>query len=554
MTEARFHRYQDYARRTGVNFPLYLLVRAFLQPFFLVYFRLARFGREHGRVDGPLLVAANHRSFLDPFVIGASLPWRRPLQYVAKVELFERRWQGWVLSRLGAFPIRRGTSDEDAMETARGILERGGAVCIFPEGTRIRNGSLGEPRRGVGRLVLETGAAVLPVAVTGSEHCRRGLVVRPRKVKVRAGRAMTFPRGERPSAGLAAEVTSRVWQSIGLQWEWLGGLPPLRTAAVIGAGSWGTAVAALLARAGLEVKLGCRTREQAAEIAASRTNEPYLPGVELPASVTPVRAADIELGAVDLVCLAVPSRALPAVVGAIGDLVASRSAVLSLSKGLVAPQGELASEYVGRRLRSRGVAVLGGPSHAIEAVQGSAGLALAAPDADLRRQLGDLFDSAGIPCERSADLIGTELAGVAKNVTTLAACAAEPFGFNSAGAAAGLVWGECAAYARRRGADPATFAGLAGTGDLTATMLASASRNRRAGALLAQGLHAEAVEASVGQAVESLDSVSLLASITGAAGLACPALASLEDMIEGRMTPEQWVAGLRHPDALREAA
>ena len=78
-------------------------------------------------------------------MIGALLPWRRRMQFVAKVELFEKRWQGWVLSRLGAFPIRRGQSDETAMETARLIVERGGTVVIFPEGTRIRTGSLGRP-------------------------------------------------------------------------------------------------------------------------------------------------------------------------------------------------------------------------------------------------------------------------------------------------------------------------------------------------------------------------------------------------------------------------
>ena len=72
----------------------------------------------HGSRAG-LIVASNHRSFLDPFVIGASLPWRRQIQFVAKVELFEKRWVGWILSRLGAFPIRRGQSDEVAMETAR---------------------------------------------------------------------------------------------------------------------------------------------------------------------------------------------------------------------------------------------------------------------------------------------------------------------------------------------------------------------------------------------------------------------------------------------------
>ena len=101
-------------------------------------------------------MAANHRSFSDPFMIGCCLG--RPLHFVAKVELFDKRWKAWLLLALGAFPIRRGESDEEAMETARVILERGGVVGIFPEGTRVRPGPLGEPKRGVGRLVLETGA------------------------------------------------------------------------------------------------------------------------------------------------------------------------------------------------------------------------------------------------------------------------------------------------------------------------------------------------------------------------------------------------------------
>ena len=172
ISEERFQRYHAYARQRGVNWPLYLLARLILQPAFLVWLRLSRVGREHVRgVKGGLIVASNHRSFLDPFVIAVTLPWRRPMQYVAKVELFERPWRGWILSRVGAFPIRRGQSDETAMETARLVLNRGGTVCIFPEGTRIRSGSLGSPRRGVGRLALETGAAVVPV---GSARDRAG--------------------------------------------------------------------------------------------------------------------------------------------------------------------------------------------------------------------------------------------------------------------------------------------------------------------------------------------------------------------------------------------
>ncbi|HEY8778480.1 MAG TPA: 1-acyl-sn-glycerol-3-phosphate acyltransferase, partial [Solirubrobacterales bacterium] len=372
MGEDPLLRYHEYTRKHSVNWAMYLLARGLVQPTLWIWLRLSKGGRKHARVKGALIVASNHRSFLDPFVIGASLPWRKPMCYVAKRELFEKRWQGWLLSRCGAFPIRRGESDEDAMATSRMVLERGGTVCIFPEGTRIRSGSLGTPKRGVGRLALQTGAPVLPVAVNGTERVRRGWRIRPRKVRIRMGRPITFPRSEQPSPALAATVTARIWPNVELQWEDLGGLPPVRRAAVIGAGSWGTAVAVLLARGGLEVQLGTRSPEQAKAMEEARVNDRYLPEVRLPESLQVKRASEIELAGLDLVCLAVPSKALPQAVGSIADRIGERTAILLLSKGLVAPQGELPSEYVGGRVRARAIASLGGPAHAREAVSGSA--------------------------------------------------------------------------------------------------------------------------------------------------------------------------------------
>jgi glycerol-3-phosphate dehydrogenase (NAD(P)+) len=555
ISEERFQGYHDYARRRGVNRLMYLVARAILQPAFWIWFRLSKTGREHFRgIKGGLVVASNHRSFLDPFVIGATLPWRRPMQYVAKVELFERRWQGWLLSRVGAFPIRRGQSDETAMETARVVLDRGGTICIFPEGTRIRSGSLATPRRGVGRLALETGAAVVPVAVHGSEHVRRGWRIRPRKVKLRVGRPMRFPRTEHPSPQLAATVTARIWPNIELQWEWLGGLPPLRKAAIIGAGSWGTAMAILLARGGLEVQLGTRSEEKAAEIAAKRENDSYLPNVAIPENVAVRRAADIELAGVDLVVLAVPSAALPAVVGGLGDRVGSRAAVLMLTKGLTRPLGQLPSEYVGERIRSRATASLGGPAHAREAAAGMAALVLGTADDDLRAQLGEVFDRAGLVCERTGDTAGVEMAGVAKNAAALAAAAAEPHGMNAAGIAAATIWRECVEYALARGARLETFTGLAGVGDLTATVLAPGSRNRRAGELLGSGMPADQIPAKIGQASEGLDSVPLIAESVARVGIVAPGLEGLAALIDGSIDPGEWVAGLRRAERARRAA
>ena len=162
-------------------------------------------------------------------------------------------------------------------------------------------------------------------------------------------------------------------------------------------------------------------------------------------------------------------------------------------------------------MRARAIACLGGPAHAAEAVSGSAALVLGSADRDLRSQLGEVFDRAGLVCERSADVVGVEMAGAAKNAAALAAAAAEPHGLNAAGIAVAEIWRECIDAAIVHGGTLETFAGLAGVGDLTATMMAPTGRNRRAGELLGTGTPAEEIPALIGQASEGLDTTPLLA-------------------------------------------
>jgi 1-acyl-sn-glycerol-3-phosphate acyltransferase len=221
MAASDLSRYHARTREKGVNKPIFWAARVVLGAAIQVYFSLERTGRRNIPRKGPVILAANHRSFLDPFLIGCCL--RRPVYFVAKQELFNKRWQAWILNRLGAFPIKRGEADQESMETARLVLERGGALVIFPEGTRHRQGPLARPKRGAGRLALETGAPVVPIAILGSERARRGWRIRPVWVRIRCGRPLTFPRVERPSPRLAEEVTARLWPCVELQWEWLGG-------------------------------------------------------------------------------------------------------------------------------------------------------------------------------------------------------------------------------------------------------------------------------------------------------------------------------------------
>lgn len=199
---------------------IYELGQALLRPVFAGLYRWRVEGREHVPPAGPLIVAANHKSYMDPPLLGCAV--RRPLHYMAKAELFRIPLLGPILPRIYAFPVQRGAADRQAIRTALDILKAGGAVALFPEGRRSRTEALLPPQRGVGLLALKGGAPVVPAALLGTGRVwpeGRKLPGLPR-LAVRfgppisfadleaAGRDATALAGERIMAAIAALHTS----------------------------------------------------------------------------------------------------------------------------------------------------------------------------------------------------------------------------------------------------------------------------------------------------------------------------------------------------------
>lgn len=321
--------------------------------------------------------------------------------------------------------------------------------------------------------------------------------------------------------------------------------PGTKRATVIGAGSFGTAVAVLLARGGLRTTLQTRTPEQARELADHRENRVYLSGVELPRELR-IEHVNAGLARADYVFLGVPSLGLAAVIQRLEESgLPSKAAVVSLAKGLVAPDGAPPTLLLTRRFGASRTGCIGGPAHAREMVSEGAGLVAASTEEALATALAGVFIRAGVVCEESNDPTGVELAGVAKNAAALASGATEAQGLNAAGAAAGHIFAEAWRWAESQGARPESMIGLAGTGDLVATALAPQSRNRRAGELLSQGVAAGDIPARVGQAIEALQTVPLLARSLEDAGIQAPVTGALARLISGDLPLEEWIAIVR---------
>jgi 1-acyl-sn-glycerol-3-phosphate acyltransferase len=132
-------------------------------------------GKEKVPKYGPLIVVSNHVSYLDPPIVGAAV--KRHLHFMAKQELFEKKWFGYILNQMGTFPVKRGVPDKSAIRKSLNILNNDQALCMFPEGTRIKTGELGEAKPGVTLIALMSKSPILPVAIKHSDENNKSLQV-----------------------------------------------------------------------------------------------------------------------------------------------------------------------------------------------------------------------------------------------------------------------------------------------------------------------------------------------------------------------------------------
>jgi 1-acyl-sn-glycerol-3-phosphate acyltransferase len=187
----------EWSRTHGAGW-VYELVRLIITPIALCVYRSWAISTANVPASGPVILAPNHFSNMDHFFAGVAI--RRKIRFMAKSQLFFRNPILTYIFRVGGvFPVRRGHHDEEAFVTAHSILDHGGCVLIYAEGGRSRTGHLGEPKAGVGRLALESGVPVVPVAIHGSKSVRAWKRLVFPKVTVQYGEPIAFKRVDAPT-------------------------------------------------------------------------------------------------------------------------------------------------------------------------------------------------------------------------------------------------------------------------------------------------------------------------------------------------------------------
>jgi glycerol-3-phosphate dehydrogenase (NAD(P)+) len=281
-----------------------------------------------------------------------------------------------------------------------------------------------------------------------------------------------------------------------------------KTIAVIGAGSWGTALAILLANNGYAIKLWSHEAHHVNDMRATRVNNLFLPGIQLPDNIELYDNLAETIKDIEDILIVVPSHAFRSVVTEIKPNLAANAKIAWGTKGMDTSSGELFDQIAAKILGpTHPIAILSGPSFALDVAAGlPAAVTIASPDASFAEDLAAKFNAPNFRVYTSTDMTGVELCGVVKNILAIAAGISDGLGLG-ASALSGLITRGLAEMQRlgvALGAKPETFLGLAGVGDLILTCTDDKSRNRRFGKAIASGKTNDEAVKQIGQVVEGV--------------------------------------------------
>lgn len=325
-------------------------------------------------------------------------------------------------------------------------------------------------------------------------------------------------------------------------------IPASATVAVLGAGSWGTALGLLLCRNGHQVRLWSHEAAQIDALLRDGENRQFLPGFPLPPALTPTTSLDEALAGATDYLLVVPSHAFRQMLTTLAGRLPNDSGIAWATKGLEPKTGQLlhhvAHEVLGA---TRPLAVVSGPSFALEVARGlPTAVTVAANHTAFADRIARLLHSERFRAYTSSDMIGVEVCGAAKNVLAIATGIADGLGFGANTRAALITRGltELTRIGTALGGRAETFTGLAGMGDLVLTCTDNQSRNRRMGLALARGMRVTEALAEIGQEVEGVVTALSVHTLAAALGIEMPISEQVYRVLYEQVSPEQATAAL----------
>jgi glycerol-3-phosphate dehydrogenase (NAD(P)+) len=319
-------------------------------------------------------------------------------------------------------------------------------------------------------------------------------------------------------------------------------VPPRRRVTVLGAGSWGTTFAKILADGGSDVTLWARRPELAKEISEAKRNSDYLPGINLPLTVTATPSLAEALAGAEMVFVSIPSQSLRENLAAIRPLLPSDALVISLMKGVEKKSGLRMSEVIelGLEIDRDRIAVASGPNLALEiAKEQPTAAVISSQSLETAQRVAMAASNRYFRSFVNTDVIGTEFGGVLKNLIAVAIGIVDGVGYGENTKASIITRGlaEMTDFAVAYGAEAVTLSGLAGLGDLIATSSSSLSRNNTAGRLLGQGYSFADVVKSMQQTAEGLASVAPILELASAKGVDMPIVRQVSEVLAGTLNP-----------------